>query len=253
MYTSEMRKFEMLVRSNTFGETYSSLFPPTSLGGEKFQALAAAVAQLREHAIEKQTMAKGGRKARRLAREALLAQLNALHLAARGIGVSNPGFEDVFQMPTTRTDAAYATSAHTFLREAERVKEVFARYEMPTDFVAQLTTGIEAFEKACREQQVRLGTLRAARSHITQALDAGMAAVMELDTILRNRLSKDPATLSVWEQARRVDYSRRGRRASSAVAPAAGAAPVVATPVSTATAPAEAPAVVPPALLEKAS
>jgi len=235
MSTNEMRKFEMLVRSNTFGETHSSLFPPTTLGGEKFQVLAAAVAQLREQSIAKQTTAKGGRKVRRVAREALLAQLDAIHRAARGIGVSNPGFEDVFQMPRTRTDAAYATVAHAFLREAERVKEVFTRYEMPDDFVVQLTTAVESFETACREQEVRLGTLRAARSSIAQALDAGLAAVLELDTIVSNRLSRDPVTLSVWEQARRVDYSRRTRRVSTDVPAAAPVtAPVVTAPALTA-------------------
>jgi len=245
MGTHEMRKLEMLVRSNTFGDTHRELFPPTSLGGQKFQALAAAVAQLREHSIAKQTTAKAGKRSRHLAREVLLTQLERVHRAARGIGVSNPGFEDAFQLPQTRRDAAYATAAHAFIREAQRVKDVFTRYEMPDDFVAQLTACTEAFEKACREQQVTLETLRAARSSIEQALDTGLAAVVELDTIIRNRLSSDPVTLSVWEQARRVENRRRARRVSTSASPASAAAPVVTnTPAGT-----EAPS----AVLDKAS
>ncbi len=236
MSTNQLRKFEMLVRASTFGSTHSDLFPPASLGGQKFKELGVSVDLLREQAIAKQASAKAGRKAKRRAREALLQQIDAIRQSARGMSVSNPGFEDAYQMPRSISDAAIATTAHTFLREAELAKELFVRYQMPPDFLTQLAECVNGFDTACRDHQVTLETLRAARSGTERALESGLMVVEELDTIVRNALSKDPVTLSVWEEARRIDYSRRTRRA--AATPAASIeTPVVAPPAAETPAP----------------
>lgn len=54
-----------------------------------------------------------------------------------------------------------------------------------------------------------------ARAGIQAALSSGFAAVRKLDIVVANQLQDDPMTRAVWERDRRVDYSRRTRKAAS--------------------------------------
>lgn len=216
MTTTETRRYEMLVRVSAFGESHGELFPKTGLGGQAFVAVADAVKDLHEHAVSKMMTAKGGRKAKAMARAALIEQLETTVRSARGIAAVTPGFDDRFQMPRARTDAAFLTAGRAFIEEAQRVKEQFTRYDMPADFVARLTGCVDEFEQAIRAQQVGRDGLAKARASIERAFASGLAAVQTLDIVVPNRLHDDPVTLSVWEQDRRIDYSRRTRRVTAA-------------------------------------
>jgi len=234
MSTDQTRKFEMLVRVDGFGKDNVDLFPATTLGGEAFQALGKAVAELREHRVARQESAGQGRKVKRVARVALVEQIDAIRRNARGIAVANPGFDDPFTAPKSRSDETLVDTARTFIREAERTKEQFARYRAPEGFIDQLRKCLDAFEQASRVHKAGRNMQAEARSGIERAFASAFAALQTLDTVVPNELSTNPGKLAVWEHNRRVDYSRKTRRVTRVVptpAPAPADAPTAVAPV----------------------
>lgn len=91
---------------------------------------------------------------------------------------------------------------------------------MPQDFLVDLEKDIAAFEDAMRGQEAGKGTKTGAAAAIGTAMRAGLAAVVQLDAFVTNRLRADPAELAMWERARRVEYPTRARREQPAPAPA---------------------------------
>jgi hypothetical protein len=57
---------------------------------------------------------------------------------------------------------------------------------------------------------------------IDATLAAAMDAVHTLDVMVTNQFSGDPATLAVWQRDRKVEYTRRVRRATIGGEPSAG-------------------------------
>jgi len=211
MTTSDTRRYEMLVRVSGFGEANRELFPPESLGGQAFATVTEAVRQLQAHRMTTVTTQKGGRQAKVTARDVLMAQMEVVSRSARGIALTQPGFDEVFQLPRTRSDQAYLTAGRVFVQEAEVGKAQFVRYGLAEDFVANLTRLVDEFERATRAQQVARDKQARARADIRTAFETALAALQTLDTIVPNRLMKDATTRAVWEQDRRVEYARRRR------------------------------------------
>ncbi len=231
MNTNEVRRYEMLQRVQKFGETHRELFPASETGGEAMAAVAAAVRQLSEQAVSKVTTAQGGKRAKALARRALTLRLEAVRRSARAIAEDDPGFDDPFQMPRSRSAQALLIAGRAFVREAEARKERFLAYRSPETFVTSLSVLVDALEQAIHSREAGRDGVASARAGIQAALASGFAAIRKLDVIVVNQLQDDPMTLAVWERDRRVDYSRRVRKAASPPpdTPAAGEpAPAVA-------------------------
>ena len=53
MTRMEMRRYGMLGRVRDFGQAHRDLFPESSVGGQAFATVAAAVAELSDHAVAK--------------------------------------------------------------------------------------------------------------------------------------------------------------------------------------------------------
>ncbi len=85
MYPNHTRKFDMLVRITRFGDENPQLSSSATLAGQAFRTLGQAVTELREHRMARQESAARGRKAKRLARLALIEQIDAVNRNARGI------------------------------------------------------------------------------------------------------------------------------------------------------------------------
>jgi len=232
MNATQTRQYEMLARVREFGENHRDLFPESSHAGQTIGQVAAAVEQLRGHAVSKMVTAKEGKNIRAFARRALIDQLVKMHRTARVIGETTPGLDDKFRLPRPRTDPGLITAARVFARDAVPLEDRFIARAMSTTFLTDLETLVAQFEDAIRQCDVSREENTAARAHIKAALQSGFAAVRELEAMLANHLHDDPVTLEVWERERRVDYPRRGKNA--AVAPAPAPVPAAATPVTAA-------------------
>jgi hypothetical protein len=176
--------------------------------------------------VAQQETASQGRKAKATARRALIAQVEHLSRSAHRIALDHQGFDDGFKMPKGRGDEDYVTAAHTFLKAAERVQDRFIEYGMPADFVADLRAAVDAFEQVSQVRQVGRDQHAKARASINRSLESAFAALRTLDTIMSMSLARDPVTLAVWEQDRRIDYGRRSRRATASAPVEEPAVPV---------------------------
>lgn len=146
---------------------------------------------------------------------------------ARAMAVTTPGIDDKFRAPKGG-DQNLLHAARAFARDAAPFAQRFIEYYLPDDFLTDLEQDIKRFEAAMRDQEAGKDTKAAAAASIDAAMDAGIAAVLQLDAFVPNRLRNDPAKLAMWERARRVEYPSRSRQdqaaASASSAPAVAAA-----------------------------
>ena len=136
MTRMEMRRYAMLARVRDFGQAHRDLFPESSVGGQAFATVAAAVAELSEHAVAKMSSAREGIRAMKDARHWLVDRLEAIARTARAIAADRPGFDDSFRLPRQYSNAALATIARVFIQDAEATKDQFVAHGLPDTFVA---------------------------------------------------------------------------------------------------------------------
>jgi hypothetical protein len=221
----------MLVRVKGFGEAHRDLFPESTTGGQAFATVAAAVTQLSAHTVSKQSTAREGRRAKAMARAALLERLDTIGRTARAIAEVAPGFDDPFRVPRRQTDDQLVMTGRVFVQDAEASRSRFLGHRLPETFVADLLELIEKFEQTIRNHEARSNAHAVARAGIAGALLSGLAAVRQLDVIVANELVGDPTALAGWEHERRVTYPNRPR--GVAFVPRLASVPPAPQPVAT--------------------
>jgi len=212
MRSTQLKRYEMLLRVRVFGEAHRATFPPGSPGGQAFEALHAAVNELGAQAVSKLSSAREGQQHKRAARTALLEQLDLILRCARVVAADTPGFADPFRVPRPRSDQALLTTGRAFISEAAKVADRLMAYGMHKGFLAEAEAVVDTFEKAIHTWEVGRNGYTAARASIESAFEAGLAAVRRLDVIVMNEFRNDPVTLAVWAQDRRIERGRRVRR-----------------------------------------
>ena len=185
---------------------------PKELDAQELTHLAASVA------------ARGHRKT--IAREALLAQLQAISQTARVLVGEAPGLDHQFEVPNRAPDQTVLTTGRKFARDAEPFSSPFIAHGMAVTFVADLDALVDSFERALRDRGLGREARAAARASTKAALSSGLAAVRSLDAIVTNHLRDDAVTRAVWERDRRIVYPGRTKGTDATPEPApAGAAP----------------------------
>ncbi len=143
-----------------------------------------------------------------------------------------PGFAADYRMPDTMADTALSTHARCLLglladdpadtpeqlaAKAAR-RERFVRLEMAADFATSLKADADAFVHADARNNAESLEGVESTARITQLLAEGTELVDDLDTMMRNKYGRVPATLPAWERASRVE--KNPRRKSSETPPA---------------------------------
>jgi hypothetical protein len=226
---------EMLIRVNDFGAAHSAMFADSTLAGQMFAEVSAAVLQLGQQSATEVTgrsAAREGVNTKADARTALRKQLETINRTACALAIDRPNVDDKFQLPSGRTDHALLSTARSFAENAAPLADAFITHAMPETFLTELNTGIARFEQATHDHQAGKGTKTAARARFRAALEAGLTAVRRLDAIVANRLRDDPVTMAVWEQARHVEQMPR-THGETAPATTPTATPTAATGAST--------------------
>ena len=234
MKTFDVRRYDMLVRVKEFGAAHADLFPADTLGGQSFARLAASVDRLTAGAGSEssgRTEARQGGAAKAQARAALRTALEAIARTARGLAVATPDVAGRFPPPGRSSDHQLVTTARRVAADAASYAAGLVAHGLPSTFVADLGTAIDAFEHARSTRTAATETHVAARASIRAAMDGALAALPQVDAIVENRVAGDPGLLAAWRSARHV-----AERMPSTPAPAAAAAatstPAAATPAA---------------------
>ena len=92
MHAFERRQYDMLVRVRDFGDRYGDFFPTSSVGRQKFEAVAAAITELDAQDLTHMTASVSARAhGKAIARDALFARLQAISQTARVLAEDAPG------------------------------------------------------------------------------------------------------------------------------------------------------------------
>ena len=215
--------YEMLVRVRNFGTTCGHLFPASSVAGENFAAVDAAIRELDAQELGHQAASVSGRAERkRQTRQALAARLQAIAQTARVLREGDPALLQQFEVPASATDQTLVATGRKFARDAEALKSQFTAHGMPAMFIAGLNGLVNDLENAVRDRGLGREARRAIRVSTNATLATGIAAVRTLDTIVTNHLGDDGVTRAVWKRERRIVYPKRGDAAAEPTpAPAA--------------------------------
>jgi hypothetical protein len=225
MNAIERRQYDMLVRVRDFGDGYGHLFPPSSVAGQNFATVAAAVKELDAQELTHMAASVSARADRKTqAREALLNRLQAISQTARVLAGDAPGLEQQFHVPSPATDQTVLTTGRKFARDAEPLSSQFLAHGMPETFIADVDALVDSFERALRDRGLGRESRRAARASTNLTLSTGLAAVRTLDAIVTNHLRDDAVTRTVWERDRRIVYPGRGKGTDATPEPAPPAA-----------------------------
>jgi hypothetical protein len=220
MKDTEIRKFEMLTRVRDFGAAHAASFPANSLGGQKFAAVGAVVAELETHGAA-QSSGKGAAQAstgaKSAAREDVREQMIAIRETALALESVRPGVSDNFRLPRTNGDQALISGARAFVAAATPLKNEFIQHEMPATFLEDLTAVVLEFERALNEKNLSTEKRVSATAAINASLNNGAKLVRELDPIINNKFRGDAATLAAWTSASHVE--RPAKKAASKVQP----------------------------------
>ena len=210
------RQFDTLLRVSMFGEKHSDLFPPSSLAGKLFGAVADAIPQLRKNDGSQAAglaLSREGVTAKAEARETLREWMVALTRTARSIGREKPAIVAKFRLPAGLGDGALLAAARGFVENASPIAAVFVSYELPPNFLDEVNTAISRLEEAIKAHAHTKSFQVSATASIALTMETAMDTVYRLDGIVPNKLKKNSPLLREWNTARRVASARTTKAA----------------------------------------
>ena len=207
-----------------FGQMHAEQFAPTSFAGTLFTQMADVVTRLDALGAE-QTSSSGaslqGTASKEAATQRLEAMLDSIHRAAKGMEVTTPGISERFRRPRRGRDASVLNTARAYLSDATPLKAEFVKFGMSADFLEQLTSLIQEFEEAVKEQQEKSQTRVSATAAIREAIKAGLQVRRQLNPIVRNSMEHDPAVIAAWDSASHIEQTSVKKGRTSATSPKA--------------------------------
>jgi hypothetical protein len=144
------------------------------------------------------------------AREKLLSQLEAIRRTVRVTGLS--GLEDKFLPPRHVPDLRLLTLAQTYGTDAFPIKAALIKKGLGVDFINDLAEATQKLDEEIKERERRLGKRIEATAGIGGKVEEAVRVVRELDVIVRNVYTRDPAKLTLWESVSHVEKSPRHSR-----------------------------------------
>lgn len=107
------------------------------------------------------------------------------------------------------------------LAAARRFEAVFLAHGMPADFLAQFSAARNGLQRAMGARASQVVTHVSARTQLKEELVRGRRALDRLDAIVRSSFRREPALLSAWRTAKRVQHMPGARGGGGAAAPVA--------------------------------
>src|ERR1041384_2188370 len=223
MRDSEVRRFEMCVRVDVFGQEHAADFPADTRGGILFQLVRTCIAQA-QALIGKQDASKRAQRQhasnKAALRAVLIAILKKFSDTARGMDFDLPGTAAQFRMPP-KIDIRLISAARAFLAAATPLKDEFIKNELPADFLDQLQTALDNFEEVTGEQARHAEQKVRATAGLKDVLTRAVRAVQQLGPIVRNKYADAPETRAAWLSVSRVERppQRKEKQSKPAATP----------------------------------
>jgi hypothetical protein len=198
----------MCARVHQHGPARAAAFPANSRGHELYAALGVAIKGMEQHSSTQAMRAHGAREKtaqKRAADGAMRALVEVISRAARSMSSEMPGMAEKFRLPSSKKTRAWLATARAIVTDAEPLAEEFVRRGMAPDFVDDLKARILAVQQAVDGRAQQTEGRVSATTAVAEAARQGLAAVRELDAIVRNVFAGNEAQMAAWESASRVE------------------------------------------------
>ena len=222
MQKSEIRIMEMLVRVRQFILSRIAAFPAGSPGHDLYVVADASIKSMERLSATQATHARGAREKtalKKIADDALRANMEAVNRTARSMKRAVPGAEEKFRLPANRDGQTWLAFGRGFATEAEPLSEEFVSRGMAPDFIDDLKARILAVEQSLDGRAQESAERVASTAGVAEAAERGLEAVRELDPVVRNVYAGNEAELAAWESASHVERAPRHAEEEEAEAP----------------------------------
>lgn len=212
MKKSEIRILDMLRRARQHGQQRAADFPANSRGHELYVIVGTSVVNMERLSAEQAMYARAYREKtaqKNVADKALHDLMESMSRTARSMKRSHPGVEETFRLPSKRDGETWLATANAFATEAVALNDELVRRSMPPDFVDDLKARILSVKQAGEEQARASAGRIASTAALAEAAQTGLAAVRELDPIVRNVYKGNETELAAWESASHVERAAR--------------------------------------------
>jgi len=201
--------YDTFARIAGFGAEYGGQFAAGSRGATLLATISDVVSKMEAGGVNQLSGTgefRGGTDAKRLAAEALRAEMRDIRDTAEAISEAEdlPDFDDQFRMPRSQSYEVLLTTARTFLAQATPQEALFVEFEMPVDFLAQLSAAIKALEDADDSQDAGLAGQVGGTAGLRAELSRGVKARNLLLPLVRNKFRNDPSVIAQWDTAARI-------------------------------------------------
>ena len=206
MNNRDNARYDTFKRVIAFRDVRLAQFPAGSKAAGEFALVETAKAAM-DAADSKQSggkqMIKGGTTNKEVLVDALRLDLRNLAATARSIAEKekNPGFAENFRLPDSPGEGALLTAARLFEKNATPLAAKFLAYELPADFLTNLADDVKAIDDANKQQDSGLDEQTGGTAGIGTAIRNGLAAVLQLNTIMHNKYARDAENLRAWMSA----------------------------------------------------
>lgn len=219
-----IRTLDTLKRVNVFYTNHTADFPATSIGGQQFAKVTAAVTQAGD--LGEQQLTAGADAHNSVLSKATLRLLihddmAGINRAAHSLSLlGTAGLDGKFAMPHSRGDQKLVNAARSFITEATPFKAQMTQLGLAADFLDTLKTHTDGFETAGSGKAGGKETKAKATAGLGDTAHEAVIALRVLDTIVRNTYKNDAQKLAEWTVASHVERNQT-KAAKPAPTPAA--------------------------------
>ncbi len=218
----DRRRNDRLIRVQTFGRENAADFAPDSRALIHF----ASIDQL----LQKLDAAKADQKPARVTKETLLDALmldfKNVARTARAIALKENGFDSPYRIPIPANQSELLTHGDNLLSRLQdqpvdspatqtaktALRAKFISYELPADFVEDLTADLQAIRDTNQHNQSEVQSGVGSTEAIGTLLASAAREVQELDAILKNKYTRNAPKLAAWQSASRVERAPQRSR-----------------------------------------
>jgi hypothetical protein len=216
MNERDIKQKERFIRSVAFKDDNLAVISTSEKGLEVFVDIAAAIAAIETESanqLKGATTSIKENSTKQTAREHLRTILQMFSRTANIIDYEIPNFSKDFVYPKNRTDQELLTSAKVTVPKATANKQIFIRYGVPAEIIADLEAEIADFEATVPAAASAAGTKVTATSQLNEVVKKGVIGMRIADAIIKNLFRDNPSKLAAWAAASHLERAaKRGKK-----------------------------------------
>lgn len=213
----DRRRNDRLIRVQTFGRENAADIAPGSKAYTHFSTLDQILQEL-DAAKADQTPA---RVTKATLFDSLALDFKNIARTARAIALSDNGFDVAYRIPHPANQSELLTHGDNLLGRLEdqpddspatktekaAIRAKFVSYELPADFVQDLHDLLTTIRRTNQNNQGEVQSGVGSTEAIGTLLASAAHEVQELDAIVKNKYTRNPAKLAAWRSASHVERS----------------------------------------------